>query len=167
MRAVPSVETRNRKRPRPVRRRLADRKAGALARWVASASNAQLELTMHRPLRRILLWQIFTTMCQRVDASRSWPADAVVEFRIRRHRSNTIDRYQVAIANGRCRATRSTKTTPTVTLDLMPVPFLRLVGGAASAPRLIFTGALRVGCDLLLAARLPRLLNIPRRGGAG
>jgi len=59
------------------------------------------------------------------------------------------------------------KTTPTVTLDLMPVPFLRLVGGAASAPRLIFTGALRVGCDLLLAAHLPRLLNIPRRGGAG
>jgi SCP-2 sterol transfer family len=165
MRAVPSVETRNRKRPRRVRRRLADRKAGLLARWVASASDARLELAMRRPFRRILLWQIFTTMCRRVDAN-AWPADAVVQFRIRRHRSTTVDRYQVAIANGRCRASRSAKRRPTVTLDLMPVPFLRLVGGAAGAPSLILTGRLRVAGDLLLAARLPRLLNVPRQGGA-
>ena len=165
MRAVPSVETRNRKRPRPARRRLADRKAELLARWVANASDAQLELAMRRPVRRILLWHIFTTMCRRVEAN-AWPADAVVEFRIRRHRSSTVDRYQVAIANGRCRATRSPMRTSTVTLDLTPVPFLRLVGGAAGAPSLILTGRLRVAGDLLLAARLPRLLNIPRRGGA-
>jgi len=35
--------------------------------------------------------------------------------------------------------------TPTVTLDLMSVAFLRLVGGAASAPGLILTGKLPVG----------------------
>jgi len=96
MRAVPSVETRNRKRPRPVRRWLADRKAELLARWVANASDAQLEVAMHPPLRRILLWQIFTTMRQRVDA---WPADAVVEFRIRRHRSPRVDRYQLSMTD--------------------------------------------------------------------
>jgi SCP-2 sterol transfer family protein len=164
MPAVPSVETRRRKRPHRARRWLADRKAGLLARWVASASDAQLELAMRRPIRRILLWQIFTTMCQRVDPN-AWPTDAVVEFRIRRQRSRTIDRYQVAIAKGRCRATRSPKRTSTVTLDLKPASFLRLVGGAAGAPGLILAGRLRVGGDLLLAARLPRLLKIPRPSG--
>jgi hypothetical protein len=166
MRAVPSVETRNRKRPRPTRRRLADHKAGLLARWVGSASDAQLELAMRRPVRRILLWQVFATMCRRVDGN-AWPANAVVEFRIHRRRSSGIDRYQVAIANGRCRASRSAKGRPTVTLDLMPVPFLRLVGGAAGAPSLILTGKLRVAGDLILAARLPRLLGIPRRVRGG
>jgi hypothetical protein len=49
-----------------------------------------------------------------------------------------------------------------VILEMDSVSFLRLVGGAAGAPGLVVRGRLRVGGDLLLAARLPTLLKIPR-----
>ena len=112
--------------------------------------------------RRVLLWQIFRTMRQRVDPDRGWGGDAVVEFRIRRHRADGVDRYQLAVADGRCTTTRSAKRTPTLTLEMQPVVFLRLVGGAASAPALILTRRLRISGDLVLAARLPTLLKTPR-----
>jgi putative sterol carrier protein len=144
------------------RHRLADRKADLLARWVKAAPDERLEAVMRSWLRRVLLWQIFRTMRQRVDPDRGWGGDAVVEFRIRRNRGNGVDRYQLTIAEGRCTATRSAKRTPTVRLEMQPVGFLRLVGGAASAPALILTRKLRVSGDLLLAARLPTLLKIPR-----
>jgi putative sterol carrier protein len=147
---------------RTARRRLADRKAEMLSRWVKAASDERLESVMRSPVRRLLLWQIFKTMRQRVSADNGWGGDAVVELRIRRYPSG-LDRYQVIIADRRCRTTRSANLTPTVTLDLQPVAFLRLVGGASNVYVLILRGRLRVSGDLLLAARLPTLLNIPRR----
>jgi putative sterol carrier protein len=144
------------------RHRLPDRKAELLARWVKAVPDERLEAVMRSSLRRVLLWQIFRTMRQRVDPDRGWGGDAVVEFRIRRYRGDGVDRYQLAIVEGRCTTTRSAKRTPTLTLEMQPVGFLRLVGGAASAPAMILTRKLRVSGDLLLAARLPTLLKIPR-----
>ena len=43
-----------------------------------------------------------------------------------------------------------------------PATFLRLVGGASGAPKLMLQGRLWVWGDLVLAARLPVLLNIPQ-----
>lgn len=144
------------------RYRLADRKAELLSRWVKAAPDEWLEAVMRGLLRRVLLWQIFRTMRQRVDPDRGWGGDAVVEFRIRRYRADGVDRYQLVIAEGRCTTTRSAKRAPTLTLEMPPVVFLRLVGGAASAPALILTRKLRVSGDLVLAARLPTLLKTPR-----
>lgn len=133
-----------------------------LARWVGTASDERLDSVMRSPLRPLLLWQIFKTMRQRFDADRVPGVDAVVEFGIRRRRCGRADRYQVAMAGGRCTARRWARRPPTVTLDMESVPFLRLVGGAAGAPRLVLGGRIRVRGDLLLAARLPALLNIPQ-----
>ena len=120
---------------------------------------------MRGPLRGILLWQIFTTMCQRVDARREPGLDVIVEFRIRRPRSRTVDRYRIAIADGRCTTTRRGERNPTVALEMDAVSFLRLVGGAAAPASLLFRGTLKLRGDLLLGARLPRMLNIPRPSG--
>jgi hypothetical protein len=136
---------------------VADWKAEVFARWVRGASDERLASVMRSPLRRILLWRVFRTMCQRVDRARAPRADAVVEFRIR----GRCGRYQVVLATGGWTARRRGLRTPTVTLDLEPVSFLRLVAGPAGAPTLLLGGKLRVTGNLLLAARLPRLLNIP------
>lgn len=154
-------------KPRTWRRRLADRKAELLARWVGTASDERLDSVMRSPLRPVLLWQIFKTMRRRFDADRAPGIDAVVEFRIRRRRSGRADRYQVAMADGRCTATRWARRPPTVTLEMEGVPFLRLVGGAAGAARLVLSGRMSVRGDLLLAARLPALLNIPQGARRG
>lgn len=117
---------------------------------------------MRGSLRGILLWQIFTTMRQRFDGDRGRRVEAVVEFRIGRPGRRLVDRYQLVMAGGRCRRPRHGTLTPTVTLEVDSVSFLRLVGGVAGAPGLLLRGRLKVGGDLLLAARLPTLLNIPR-----
>jgi putative sterol carrier protein len=143
------------------RRRFADRKAELLRRWVAAAPDARLDSVMRGPLRAVLLWQIFATMRERFDGDRASGVDAVVEFRIRRAVRDTVDRYQVVMAGGRCTTTKHGEQAPTVALEMDSVSFLRLVGGAASAPGLVLRGRLSVRGDFLLAARLPRLLNIP------
>jgi putative sterol carrier protein len=120
---------------------------------------------MRGPRRTILLWQIFATMCQRFDAGREPGLDSIVEFRIRRPGSRTVDPYRIAIAGGRCRRTRRGERTPTVALEMDSVSFLRLVGGAAAPARLLLSGRLKVRGDILLGARLPSLLNIPKPPG--
>jgi len=120
---------------------------------------------MRSPLRRVLLQQVFQTMRRRVDPARVAGIDAVVEFRVRRSGGRPADRVQVAIADGRCTTSRGAHRRATVTLDMGPATFLRLVGGAAGVHRLVLLGKLRVWGDLVLAARLPELLNIPKSGG--
>lgn len=144
---------------RRARRRVADRKAGWLARWVQDAPDARLELGMRRgPLRTIVLWQIFTTMSRRCEAGRQ---EAVVEFRIRRPGGGAVDRHRLVLERGRCTAVRGGGGEATVVLELDWVSFLRLAGGAAAPAGLLVRGRLRVRGSLLLAARLPGLLDIP------
>ena len=115
----------------------------------------------------MLRWQIFTTMRQRFDGERAPGLEAVVEFRIHRPGRQGVDRYQLAMAGGRCRRLRHSERSPTVTLEMDSASFLRLVGGASGAPILMVTRRLKVRGDLLLAVRLPGLLNIPRAPDEG
>ena len=116
---------------------------------------------MRGRLRGVLLWQIFRTILQRAQPDSR--VDAVVEFRIMGRRDGVTDRYQLALIDGRGRRPRRDAPRPALTLELEPVAFLRLVGGTASAQRLLIAGKLKVRGDLLLALALPRALRIPRR----
>jgi hypothetical protein len=117
---------------------------------------------MRGPLRRVLLWQIFATMRQRFDGDRGLRVEAVIEFRIGRPGRQRVDRYQLIMAGGRCRRPRHRRQAARVILEMDSVSFLRLIGGAAGAPGLLVRGRLKVAGDLLVAARLPTLLRIPR-----
>ncbi len=112
-------------------------------------------------LRGVVLWQIVRTIRQRAQPDSR--VDAVVEFRITGRRDGGIDRYQLALIDGRGRRARRDAAKPALTLELEPVAFLRLVAGTASAGRLLIAGKLKVRGDLLLALALPTALRIPRR----
>jgi SCP-2 sterol transfer family len=116
---------------------------------------------MRSRLRNVLLWQIFRTIGQRAQPDTR--LDAVVEFRITGRRDGGIDRYQLTLSEGRCRASRCGGGSPAVTLTLEPVSFLRLAGGTASAQRLLIAGKLKLRGDLVLALALPAALRLPRR----
>jgi hypothetical protein len=147
---------------RPRRTRwLADLKAEALAWWVARSSERRLRSVMRGRVRGVVLWQIFRTIRQRAHPDSR--VDAVVEFRITGRRDGGIDRYQFALIDGRSRRPRRNAPTPALTLELEPVAFLRLVGGTASAERLLIAGKLKMRGDLLLALALPTALRVPRR----
>jgi putative sterol carrier protein len=147
---------------RPFRRRwFADLKAEALAWWVSTASAQTLQWVMRSRLRGLLLWQIFRTIRQR--AQPDMRLNAVVEFRITGRRDGGTDRYQLVLADGRCRTSRRGEHKAALTLELSPLAFLQLVGGVTSAQRLMITRRLKLRGDLMLALALPTALRIPRR----
>ena len=141
------------------RRWFADLKAETLARWVRSASDQRLQSVMRSRLRGVLLWQIFRTIRQRAQPDTR--INAVVEFRIAGRRNGGLDRYQVTLTRGRGKTSTRGARRPALTLELEPVPFLRLVGGAASAQRLLITGKLKLRGDHLLARPYPRRSGFP------
>ena len=116
---------------------------------------------MRGRLRGVVLWQIFRTIRQRAQSDTR--VGAVVEFRITGRRDGGIDRYQLALIDGRGRRPRRDAPRPALTLELEPVAFLRLVGSTAGAERLLLAGKLKVQGDLLLALALPRALRVPKR----
>lgn len=116
---------------------------------------------MRSRFRGALLWQIFRTIRQRAQPDRR--LDAVVEFRITGRRDGGVDRYQLTLADGRCRKSRRDEPSPALTLELEPAAFLRLVGGTASAQRLLIAGKLKLRGDLTVAMALPAALRLPRR----
>jgi putative sterol carrier protein len=116
---------------------------------------------MRGRLRGVVLGQIFRTIRRRAQPDPR--VDAVIEFRITGRRDGGIDRYQLALIDGRGRRPRHDEPKPALTLELEPVAFLRLIGGTASAERLLIAGKLKVRGDLLLALALPTALGAPRR----
>ena len=139
----------------------AELKAEALAWWVRRASDDRLQAVMCSRLRGILLWQIFRTIRQRAQPETR--LNAVVEFRISGRRDGGIDHYQLMLADGRCRTSRRGTRRPALTLELEPVPFLRLVAGTVSAQRLLITGKLKVRGSVRVARALPAALRLPGR----
>jgi hypothetical protein len=112
-------------------------------------------------LRGVLLWQIFRTIRQRAQPDTR--VNAVVEFRITGRRDGGIDCYRLTLSDGRGRKSRRGGGRPALTLELEPVAFLRLVGGTASARRLVIAGKLKLRGDLVLALALPTALRPPKR----
>ena len=108
----------------------------------------------------VVLWQIFRTIAQRAQPDAR--VEAVVEFRITGRRDGGISRYQIALINGRGRASRGGGPGPALTLELEPIAFLRLVGGTASPQRLLIAGKLKLHGDVILALALPTALRIPK-----
>lgn len=138
----------------------ADFKAEALARWVRAAPEERLEWVMGNRLRQVILWQIVRTIGQRAVPDER--LDAILEFRITGRPDGDADRYQLALAAGRCATSRRDLRQPTLTLEIDAVSFLRLTGGTVSAHRLILTRRLKLSGDLWLALSLPRVLRLPR-----
>ncbi|MGA2319374.1 MAG: SCP2 sterol-binding domain-containing protein [Solirubrobacteraceae bacterium] len=146
---------------RPRRRWFPELKAQTLAWWVRTAPEQRLQSVMRSPLRGVLLWQIFRTIAQRAEPDAR--LEGVVEFRISGRRDGGIDRCQLTLSDGRCRASRNGGGRPALTLELGSVAFLQLVGGSARAHRLLIAGRLRLRGDLMFALALPAALRLPGR----
>ena len=146
-------------RHRPPKHWFADLKASGLAWWVRRNSDQRLQSVIRSRVRGVLLWLIFRTIRQRAQPETS--VDAVVEFRITGRRDGGVDRYGLALAGGRASSARLAGQKPALTLELEPVAFLRLAGGAVSPQRLLIARKLKLHGDLMLALVLPTALRLP------
>jgi capsular exopolysaccharide synthesis family protein len=112
--------------------------------------------------RLILTRRIFKAMEREFDPKEGEGVDAVVHWEIGGRGDGGVDRWQVVISDGNCRAARELDREPTVTIKLDGLQLLELVTGIASGPELFISGKLKMEGDVVLAARLVSLFRIPQ-----
>ena len=117
--------------------------------------------------RELILGEIFRRMPERFDPQRGAGIDAVVEWRIR-DPDGGRDSWHVTIRDGQCTVADGPADSPTVTYEIDPLDFIKLITGNASGPKLFLFGKLKIRGDLMLGARMQTLFSIPQpEGSAG
>lgn len=86
----------------------------------------------------------------------------MIHWRITGRPDGLADEYQVVISNGRLQFGRELDRDPRLVVELDAVDFLRLVTGGRGGPELFMAGRLRVRGELVFAAQLAALFEIPR-----
>jgi putative sterol carrier protein len=152
-----SIQRQQRRRRRPGQA-ITDR----FARYVARSSPERRARAMRGWRRPIITRRIFKAMEHEFDPKKGEGVDAAIHWEIGGRGDGGVDRWQVVIGDGRCRATRKLDREPTVIIKLDGPQFLELVTGIASGPELFMSGKLKVEGDLMLAARLASLFRIPQ-----
>jgi putative sterol carrier protein len=141
---------------------LSTRFADSLARAYDRTPPRLRARALRGPQRRFVLASIFAAMERSLDRERAAGIDTVVHWEIACERDGA-DRWQVAIAGGRCVASRRLDREPALTIKLDGPTFLELVSGRTPAPALYMAGRLKVDGDPMQAARLTTLFRVPKR----
>jgi hypothetical protein len=139
------------------------RLADGFARMVGSASSDRLERLMRSPARRPLLDAIFWQMPGQVDREHAGQVDdAMVRWQITEGPNGRVDVYELALSDGRARARRGESDREArLTISADGPEFLRLVTGNSDPMRSYFSGKVRLGGDVMFAAKLQTLFRIP------
>lgn len=129
------------------------------ARSIGEASDEELREAMGGPLRGQILEEIFRRMEQHYRPRGA--QEAVIHWTVTGDDEGDGDRWEVVLAGQTCSATRGHHGEPRVALTLDGVDFLRLVTGNAIGPMLFMSGKLRIEGDLMFAAQIQSMFEIP------
>jgi putative sterol carrier protein len=129
------------------------------ARSIGKTPDEELRKAMSGPLREQILAEIFRRMEQHYRPRGS--QDAVIHWTITGGPDDDGDRWEVALAGSRCAPKRGHHAEPRVALTLDAVDFLRLVTGNAIGPMLFMSGKLKIEGDLMFAAQIQSMFEIP------
>lgn len=127
---------------------------------VRSASDKDLE-SGFAANREQILREVFAQMPEHFDPNRAEGVDAVIEWRILDRDDGGHDAFHLIISGGQCRLEHGSAERPSVTCEIAPVDFIRLVTGAASGPKLFLFGRLKVRGNVMLASRMQTFFEIP------
>jgi putative sterol carrier protein len=131
------------------------------AEQVKTASPKALEQLMQSDLRELVLDEIFARMARHFRADKAEGLDAVIHWKVYDRPDGGYDHYEVVVQDGTCEVRKPPEAKPRVTLKLAPAHFLKLVTGNADGNRLFLRRKLKIDGDLILAARLTALFDIP------
>jgi predicted lipid carrier protein YhbT len=140
------------------RRQLSD----GLARVMRGVPDNRLEQAMRTPLRRVALDAIFWQMPQHLDRRGTTGVDATVRWRITGRSDGDADVYDLVIADGRGRISRSGRHQPRLTITLGAAELVRLASGTLDPMQAYFKRRIQLSGDNMLAAKLTGLFRIPK-----
>lgn len=136
----------------------------SLARLLGDASADRLERVMRSPARRPLLDAVFWQVPKHLDRTRAARLTATVRWCITGRRDAGADIYDLVLSDGGCRVVRGmSDAEPRVTITLDGAEFLRLITGSSDAMQAYFHGRLALSGDVLFAAKLISLFQMPNR----
>src|SRR5437773_1722052 len=95
---------------------VSDLVANRFARVVRASSKGRLERAMRGPQRRVILTQIFRAMPRQYRREAAGDVEAVVHWEIGGGRNGAADRYEMVLADGRCRTSRRPRREPNLTI---------------------------------------------------
>ena len=135
--------------------------ADGFARVVRDAPDERLERIMRTRMRRAVLDGIFWQMPQHVNRKAIAGADAVIRWEVT-NAARGPDTYELTLKDGRCSSRRgATDIQPTVTVTLDAVELVKLATGNSDPMQAYFKGRLKLGGDIMFAAKLQVLFRIP------
>ncbi len=129
------------------------------ARGIGETSDEELREAMGGPLRGQILEEIFRRMEHHYRPRGA--QEAVIHWTITGDDEGDGDRWEVQLAGQACSAAQGHHGEPRVALTLDGVDFLRLVTGNAIGPMLFMSGKLRIEGDLMFAAQIQSMFEIP------
>ena len=137
----------------------ADLDPAQFAALVKSAPREQLDEVLAGPQRATVLNAIFDRMPTLFRPDKARDTSTVIRWVITGASENT---YEVVIADGTCHVAQDPSLTPKVTLTMDGYTFLQLVSGNANPAMLAMTGKVRIGGDMLAAASIANLFDLPK-----
>ncbi len=135
----------------------------AMARLVRQVPDRQLRERLRGPVRQILLDEIFRRMPGYLNKHRSAGVDALVAWQITGRRDGGFDEYRTRIRDQVCTVGTADELRgrPTASIRTDPMVFFKLVTSNANPATSWIRRRLSVRGNLLFAARLARIFDIP------
>jgi putative sterol carrier protein len=144
--------------------------ADGFARGVRGIPDHRLEQALRTPLRRVVLDGIFWQMPQHLDRTRAAGINATVRWEVTGRGDGGVDTYDLVLGGGRCQVQRGAKGDARLTITLGAAELVRLASGGLDPMQAYYKRRIKLGGDIMLAAKLTALFRIPtaaRRTGAG
>ena len=137
--------------------------ADGLARAVRGVPDDRLEQALSTPLRRVVLDGIFWQMPQHLDRTRASGVNATVRWEITGRGDGGADTYDLILGDGRCRVRRGARGDARLTITLGAAELVRLASGGLDPMQAYYKRRIKLGGDIMLAAKLTALFRIPSR----
>jgi alkyl sulfatase BDS1-like metallo-beta-lactamase superfamily hydrolase len=147
--------------------------AEGLGRLMRDAPPERVEQVMRSAARKPILDAIFWQMPKQLDTARAAEVTTVIRWCITGRADGGVDTYTLQLEGGRARTVRGPDgPDPRLTITMDAAEFLRLVSGNSDPMRAYFTGRIKLGGDIMVAAKLATLFRIPGspsegQGGGG
>jgi putative sterol carrier protein len=139
--------------------------AEGFTRVVRDAPEERIDQLMRSPARRPILDGIFWQIPKQMNRERAQGMRSSIRWCITGRADQGVDTYQLEIEDGRCRLIRGAHgPDPNLTITVDGAEFLRLVSGNSDPMTAYLKGRLKLGGDILLAAKLASLFRMPKSG---
>jgi putative sterol carrier protein len=132
-----------------------------LARAVRGVPDDRLEQALRTPMRRVVLDGIFWQMPQHLDRTRASGVDVTVRWEVTGRSDGGVDTYDLVLGGGRARVRRGAKGDARLTITLGAAELVRLASGGLDPMQAYYKRRIKLGGDIMLAAKLTALFRIP------